>query len=43
MNIPEVKERMIMDCHMKTNHIKNFFQLKPVKPGNIKEKGGYYY
>ena len=40
MNIPEVMARMIMECHMRTNHIENCFQLKPVKPGNIKKKGG---
>ena len=40
MNIPEVMARMIMECHMRTNHIENCFQLKPVKPGNTKKKGG---
>ncbi len=41
MNIPEVMARMIMECHMKANHIENCFQLTPKKDKdeNI-EKGG---
>ena len=44
MNIPEVMNRMIMECHMKTNHIKNIkdiFILDDNKnPINDDDKGG---
>ena len=40
MNIPEVMARMIMECHMRTNHIENCFQLKTIKPKERREKGG---
>ena len=44
MNIPEVMNRMIMECHMKTNHIKNIkdiFILNDNKnPNNDDDKGG---
>ena len=41
MNIPEVMARMIMECHMKANHIENCFQLTPKKDkDDIIEKGG---
>jgi small GTP-binding protein len=39
MNIPEVMARMIMECHMKANHIDNCFKLTPIKP-EPKKKGG---
>lgn len=39
MNIPEVMARMIMDCHMKANHIENCFKLESQK-GQKKKKGG---
>ena len=41
MNIPEVMARMIMECHMKANHIDNCFKLQPVKKGDDKKKKGY--
>ena len=40
MNIPEVMARMIMECHMKANHIENCFQLSPTIPGGEIKKGG---
>ena len=40
MNIPEVMARMIMECHMKANHIDNCFKLAPTKSGDSKKKGG---
>ena len=40
MNIPEVMARMIMECHMKANHIENCFQLKAEKKGEEKKKKG---
>ena len=40
MNIPEVMARMIMECHMKANHIDNCFKLQPVKKGDEKKKKG---
>ena len=40
MNIPEVMARMIMECHMKTNHIDNCFQLTPTKAAGEDKKGG---
>ena len=41
MNIPEVMARMIMECHMRTNHIENCFQLKPTKATtNERRRGG---
>ena len=40
MNIPEVMARMIMECHMKANHIDNCFQLTPAKKGDDKKKKG---
>ena len=40
MNIPEVMNRMIMECHMKTNHIDNCFKLNPKAPGGEHKKGG---
>ena len=40
MNIPEVMARMIMECHMKANHIENCFKLQPTKKGEEKKKKG---
>ena len=41
MNIPEVMARMIMECHMKANHIDNCFKLSTAKSGdNELKKGG---
>ena len=43
MNIPEVMARMIMECHMRANHIDNCFKLNPRKKDDdddIKKKGG---
>ena len=40
MNIPEVIARMIMECHMRTNHIENCFQLKPTNKGKEARRGG---
>ena len=40
MNIPEVMARMIMECHMKANHIEDCFKLQPVKKGEEKKKKG---
>ena len=40
MNIPEVMARMIMECHMKTNHIENCFQLTPAKSTGDAKKSG---
>ena len=40
MNIPEVMSRMIMECHMKTNHIDNFFKLSTKKNNETKKAGG---
>ena len=40
MNIPEVMARMIMECHMKANHIDNCFKLQPVKKDEVKGKKG---
>ena len=40
MNIPEVMARMIMECHMRTNHIENCFKLTKPKEGGEKKKGG---
>ena len=40
MNIPEVMARMIMEYHMRTNHIENCFILKPTKPENERRRGG---
>ena len=40
MNIPEVMARMIMECHMKANHIENCFKLQPAKKGDDKKKKG---
>ena len=40
MNIPEVMARMIMECHMKANHIDNCFKLQPVKKDDEKRKKG---
>ena len=40
MNIPEVMARMIMECHMKANHIDNCFQLTPAKKGDDKKRNG---
>ena len=39
MNIPEVMNRMIMDCHMKANHIDNCFKLSAEKSGKEHRKG----
>ena len=39
MNIPEVMARMIMECHMRTNHIGNCFILKPTDPNCRKRRG----
>jgi len=40
MNIPEVMNRMIMECHMKTNHIDNCFKIAPEPHGGDHKKGG---
>ena len=40
MNIPEVMARMIMECHMKANHIANCFQLAPTKTKDENKKSG---
>jgi small GTP-binding protein len=40
MNIPEVMARMIMECHMRANHIENCFKLTINKPGREPKKGG---
>ncbi len=40
MNIPEVMNRMIMECHMKTNHIDNCFKISPEPSGGDHKKGG---
>ena len=40
MNIPEVMNRMIMECHMKSNHIDNCFKLNPRVPEGIHKRGG---
>ena len=41
MNIPEVMARMIMECHMRANHIENCFKLQPNNNGgNDIKKGG---
>ena len=40
MNIPEVMARMIMECHMKANHIDNCFKLSTAKAKEEKKKGG---
>ena len=40
MNIQEVMARLIMERHMKVNHIDNCFKLKPEKPGERKKKRG---
>ena len=42
MNIPEVMARMIMECHMRANHIEDPFKLKLItnKAGGEKQKGG---
>ena len=39
MNIPEVMNKMIMDCHMKANHIDNCFKLSAEKSGKEHRKG----
>ena len=40
LNIPEVMSRMIMECHMKANHIENCFQLNDKVITDPKKKGG---
>lgn len=41
MNIPEVMARMIMECHMKANHIDNCFKLSAAKAAdNGHRRGG---
>ena len=40
MNIPEVMARMIMECHMKANHIEDCFKLQPVKKGEERRRKG---
>ena len=42
MNIPEVMARMIMECHMRANHIEDPFKIKlsTNKAGGEKQKGG---
>ncbi len=40
MNIPEVMARMIMECHIKANHIDNSFNLSTAKTKEEKKKGG---
>ena len=42
LNVTEVMARMIMECHMKANHIENCFKLAPTKSsanGGEKKKG----
>ena len=39
MNIPEVMNRMIMECHMKANHIDNCFKLNSKASGNEQKRG----
>ena len=42
MNIPEVMARMIMECHMRANHIADPFKIKlsTNKAGGEEQKGG---
>ena len=40
MNIPEVMARMIMECHMKTNHIDNCFVLSSKNTGGGEHRKG---
>ena len=40
MNIPEVMARMIMECHMRTNHIEGSFPIEPIKPSQDKRRNG---
>ena len=40
MNIPEVMARMIMECHMKANHIDNCFKLNVSKAKEKNHKKG---
>ena len=40
MNIPEVMARMIMECHMKANHIDNCFKLSAKKAGVDQKRRG---
>ena len=40
MNIPEVMARMIMECHMKANHIDNCFKLTTKSSGVEHKRGG---
>ena len=40
MNIPEVMHRMVMECHMKTNHIDNCFKLNTKTAGGEHKRGG---
>ena len=40
MNIPEVMARMIMECHMRANHIDNCFKLTTTKSTVDGKKGG---
>jgi small GTP-binding protein len=40
MNIPEVMARMIMECHMKANHIDNCFKLTTKSSSNEHRRGG---
>ena len=40
MNIPEVMARMIMECHMKTNHIDNCFVLTSKSAAGGEHKRG---
>ena len=41
INVPEVMNRMVMECYMKANHIDNCFKLTPkAGGGEHKNKGG---
>ena len=40
MNIPEVMNRMIMECHMKANNISNVFKLDDRPKPNQNDTGG---
>ena len=42
LNIKEVMARIIMECHMKINHIKNCFKLDQGNKREIKKKKGCY-
>ena len=42
LNIQEIMARIIMECHMKINHIKNCFKLYQGNKGVNKKKKGCY-